>query len=106
MAAIGGKIGRQSTMSRIIKVTGQTGTKPKKRKRVLPTISDVPAGIRTKVVDIRRMYRKWGPQKNSIAASMIIAACGKNKANVRLVVNTMLRKPIHKQLRDTIRKQL
>ncbi len=83
-----------------------TGEKTKKKRAPTPTLADVPQGIRAKVADIRRRYRSWGQQGNSIAASSIIAACRKNKDVVQVVINAMLRKPIHKQLRDTIRKQL
>ena len=102
--AIGKNIGRRGTNGKII--VGAEKTETKKKPRVLAKVTDLPAEVRTKVDGIRKKYRNWGPQKNSVAARSIIAACGKNKALVNIVMVTMLRKPMHQQLTNTIRKQM
>lgn len=66
----------------------------------------MPEDIKPKVANIRQRYRGWGRQANSLAANRIIAACGRDKALVQVVITAMLRAPVHRPLIAAIRKQL
>ena len=101
--AVGKGIGKMAPLT-----NGKT-RRPVAGKRVRvrndPRVSDVPKTIRTGVADVRKRYRSWRGG-NTIAAKKIIDICGGNPTKLELVMKTMLKEPIHKGLKEAIRKQM